>query len=243
VLLNAGVPIDAVSGTSVGAGVAAGVAAGFSADEIAESIAMGGRGALLPSLPPIHSTFSSASVERELRRQFEGCTFDDLSLPIAVVAVDLLSGEEVTFVGGPLVPALMASMAVPGIFPPVRHDGRLLVDGALHAPVPVNACRAVGADIVIASQMRIGSSLQPGRRRAMPWMPEVITSALDIMQDHIAAESVNGADVRIETVVPRELGGLFDFSHRAALELAGEEAARRVHDQLTSLVPAPARAA
>jgi NTE family protein len=243
VLAEAGVPIDAVSGTSVGAGVAAGLAKGRGIEEMANSIQTGGRGALLPSVPPIHSSFSSVSIERELRRQFDRDMFEDLGLPLAVVAVDLISGEEMTFTSGPLVPALMASMAVPGIFPPVRHQGRILVDGALHQPVPVRACRGLGADIVIASQLRVEPESVPGERRALPWMPEVITAALDIMQEHIAGESVAGADVRIESVIRRDIGGLLDFSQRRSIERTGEEAARRVFDQLCALVPASSRAA
>jgi len=238
-----GIPVDVVAGTSVGAAVAAGVAAGRSPDEISSSIDAAGRGALMPSLPPLNSLFSGAFVERELRRQFGSREFADLNLPLGVTAVELFSGEERLFTSGPLVPAIMASMAVPGIFSPVRIDGRVLVDGALRSPVPVRACRALGADIVIASHMRVAPPTRSTRRRALPWVPETIVGALDVMQDHIATESVGDADTRIETLIPREQAGLFDFGHRYAIEAAGERAASAASSQMNTLLPAERRAA
>jgi NTE family protein len=64
-------------------------------------------------------------------------TFEELALPLRVVATDLDSGDEVVFARGPLVPALLASAALPGLFPPVEHDGRRLVDGAVVDTVPL----------------------------------------------------------------------------------------------------------
>ncbi len=76
--------------------------------------------------------------------------FDGLPTPFRAVATDLRTGEAVAITGGDLMRALRASMAVPGVFPPVELDGRLLMDGGLSLTVPVNVARAMGADIVIA---------------------------------------------------------------------------------------------
>ncbi len=230
----AGIPVDVVTGTSIGAAVAAGIASGRSIDTIADAITSAGRGAMMPSLPPVHSLFSSTWVEREVRRQFGETTFGELTLPLGVVSVDLLSGEEIVFSEGRLVPAVMASMAVPGIFAPVRHDGRLLVDGALRSPVPVRPCRRLGADIVIASHMRLASPVRSATRPRMPWTPETMVWALDVMQDNVANDSVGGADILIETVIAREKGGLFDFGHRHGVEAAGERAAAAALAGVTS---------
>ncbi|MDX5361859.1 MAG: patatin-like phospholipase family protein [Alphaproteobacteria bacterium] len=74
---------------------------------------------------------------------------EELSPRFVAVATDLDTGNEVWLTEGPLVPAIRASYALPGVFPPVEIDGRHLVDGALVNPVPVSVCRALGADIVI----------------------------------------------------------------------------------------------
>jgi NTE family protein len=75
---------------------------------------------------------------------------EDLRRTFAAVATDLETGREVWFTKGPVLNAVWASIAMPGLFPPVRHEERWLVDGGLVNPVPVSLCRALGADIVIA---------------------------------------------------------------------------------------------
>lgn len=75
---------------------------------------------------------------------------EDLKRSFAAVATDLETGREVWFSRGPVLDAVRASIAMPGLFPPVHHDARWLVDGGLVNPVPVSLCRSLGADIVIA---------------------------------------------------------------------------------------------
>ncbi len=75
---------------------------------------------------------------------------EDLPKPFAAVATDLAAGREIWFQSGPVLDAVRASIAVPGIFSPVRHKGQWLLDGGLVNPVPVSLCRALGADVVIA---------------------------------------------------------------------------------------------
>jgi NTE family protein len=240
-LARAGVPIDLVTGTSIGAAVGAGVAAGRTLEAIAASIESAGRGALVPSLPPFHSMFSSGAVERELKRQFGSRVIEDLDLPLGIAAVDLTTADEHLFTSGALVPAILASMAVPGVFRPVRYQNRVFVDGALRSPVPVRGCRDLGADVVIASHMRVAPDGEE-RRPHMPWVQETVAGALDIMQQHIATESVAGAEIYIETTIPRSMGGLFDFSRRRWLEAAGEAAAEAALVRRSAHIPRPGRA-
>ncbi len=77
-------------------------------------------------------------------------SIENLAKVYAAVATDLESGREVWLSKGSLVQAVWASMALPGLFPAIRHDNSWLVDGGLVNPVPVSTCRALGADIVIA---------------------------------------------------------------------------------------------
>ena len=77
-------------------------------------------------------------------------SIEDVSAKFASVATDLGTGREVWFTSGLLIDAIWASISLPGLFPPLQHQGRWLVDGGLVNPVPVSVCRALGADIVIA---------------------------------------------------------------------------------------------
>lgn len=85
--------------------------------------------------------------------------FEDLPIPLAIIACDVDTGEEVVLRSGKVYRAIAASMAFPGIQPPVHHDGRFLVDGGLVNKVPVDAAVALGAEIVIA--VDVGAGLNP----------------------------------------------------------------------------------
>ncbi|MCX5834426.1 MAG: patatin-like phospholipase family protein [Deltaproteobacteria bacterium] len=82
------------------------------------------------------------------------CGEDDriehLAKTYAAVSTELETGREIWFTRGRVMEAVRASMSLPGLFPPVQHDGKWLVDGGLVNPVPVSLCRSLGADIVIA---------------------------------------------------------------------------------------------
>jgi NTE family protein len=92
--------------------------------------------------------------ERKLRGPlaslFGPGSFADLRIPFAAVALDLVAGEQVVFSEGPLVDGVYASSAIPGVFPPVKRDGRIICDGGGPYRCPVEACRGLGADLVIA---------------------------------------------------------------------------------------------
>jgi NTE family protein len=89
----------------------------------------------------------------------------ELGRPYIAVATDLVTGHEIWLQKGKLAEAMRASFAMPGVFPPIKVDGKFLIDGGLVNPVPVAACRALGADMVIAVNLNadiIGKARQPG---------------------------------------------------------------------------------
>lgn len=245
-LAETSMPIDVLAGASIGAAVAAGIAMGQPLDALGATIESIGRWAVVPHLLPGHSIFTGTFLEIQLRRRFPRHHIEELGRTIGIAAVDFDTAEEVIFTSGELLPALMASMAIPGIYSPVRHGGRLLVDGALVSPVPVRACRDLGADIVISSRIRVEADMQSAsraERKRLPWLPETISQALDIMRDHIASESVGGVDIPIETAIPRPWARLFDFSHRAEVQRAGYLAAKAALSEANTAVPGLRRAA
>ncbi|MCH8322028.1 MAG: patatin-like phospholipase family protein [Proteobacteria bacterium] len=83
-------------------------------------------------------------------KSFGNQNIEDLKTPFTAIACELMSGHEIWLRDGPLIDAVQASFALPGVFEPFCHEGRWLVDGALVNPVPVSACRAMGAELVIA---------------------------------------------------------------------------------------------
>ncbi|MET0154125.1 MAG: patatin-like phospholipase family protein [Candidatus Binatia bacterium] len=151
VLLEAGIPIDVVAGTSGGSIIGAVLAAGKLA-EFREAVTaftprrlfslvslVWTRGALLELGPAIDFT-----------RPFVTERIEDLGKRFGAVAVDLATGAEVVLRTGAVGEAIRASCAIPGVFPPCQSDGRWLADGALANPVPVDVARDLGARFVIA---------------------------------------------------------------------------------------------
>lgn len=90
---------------------------------------------------------------------------EDLDKPFLVVATDMSTGREVWLREGPLIPAVRASIAIPGVFSPQRLDGRWLLDGGLINPVPTSAVRALGARCTVA----VNPNAKQGRTL---WQPD-----------------------------------------------------------------------
>lgn len=101
----------------------------------------------------------------EMRNVLGDTMVENLPVPFAAVATDLVIGHEVWFQQGNLVEAIRASFSVPGIFPPVNIGHRWLVDGALVCPLPVSVCRAMGADMVVAVNLN-ADAIGKSRRRS-----------------------------------------------------------------------------
>jgi len=143
-------PIDLIAGSSIGGVLGVLYAAGYGVDEIA--LAFGG--ARIWKLFERDLSGMGLLGFRRVRTILDDllgeCTFDQLAIPCAVVATDLVMGDEVVFDSGPIVEALLATMAFPGIFPPIQRDGMLLADGGIMNNLPVDVAYARGADKVIA---------------------------------------------------------------------------------------------
>lgn len=97
------------------------------------------------------AVMGARNIEKELGVEFGELDFEDLPFPIAAVAADLRTGDTIVMKAGKLVPAIRASMSLPGIFKPVEHDGRLLVDGGAALPVPVSPARELAPDALCLS--------------------------------------------------------------------------------------------
>lgn len=181
-------------------------------------------------------------------RHFVDQGFSALQKPFACVATDLEDGREIWLREGSVTHAVRASIAMPGLFKPLLHEGRLLVDGGLVNPVPVSLCRALGADLVIAVDL---AAERPGRRRragdtggpegwkqrllrglgmgpadadALPSLIEVMAGSLHIMQVRIARSRLAGdpADVVLSPRLAQV--GLMDY-HRGSESITEGRAA------------------
>ena len=147
------IPIRMIAGTSMGALVGAAYATGLSGTELEEiactinfrTIAK----LFLPTLP-ITGLVDGKRIEDFLKALVGDVNIRNLKIPFAAVAADIESSEEILIRDGSLIGAIRASISIPGIFTPAKHQNRYLVDGGLLNPVPVDVVRNMGADFVIA---------------------------------------------------------------------------------------------
>lgn len=152
-LHDAGIPIHLMAGCSVGAFVGAIFASGGLEQLKKYVIEMNGKSMFsFSDLTLIRSGLLDG--DKKLRELFcmhsDKKNFDELEIPLKVVAADMHSGDQVVLDSGDLLKALRASMSYPGLFAPTCHKNRWLIDGGVVDPVPVGVARAMGADIVIA---------------------------------------------------------------------------------------------
>ncbi len=102
-----------------------------------------------------------------LEEHFKGMNIEDLDQPFIAIAADLTTGHEIWLRKGSFIDAIRASFALPGVFPPVELNHRMLVDGALVNPLPVSVCQAFGSRMTIAVDLHadlIGKATKPGQK-------------------------------------------------------------------------------
>lgn len=151
-LQEMGVKIDVVAGCSIGAYVGSAFASGklSELEEWSYSLSEWQVFKLLGIGFKRGGIASGQKVFEKHKADFCTDTFEEMNIPFAAVATDLYSGKEVVFNIGNVDEAIRASCAIPALFAPIEREGRWLVDGAVVNPVPVNQCRQLGADFVIA---------------------------------------------------------------------------------------------
>lgn len=166
-LHNMGLKPDVVAGTSVGALV--GAAYLISRLDVLEEWARGLNKMRIVRMLDFKvrsgGLVGGKKLVEEMYEHFGDVKIEDLPVPFAAVATDLLTGHEVWLKTGPLVDAVRASFSIPGIFRPAQIDNRWLVDGALVNPLPVSICRAMDCQCVIAVNLTgdiIGKNRQTG---------------------------------------------------------------------------------
>ena len=218
---------DVVTGASVGALVGAACAAGRLADleEWVCKLTQRDVWRLVDTTFRSGGVMTGNRLMEAIAAHIGDAPIETLSMRFGAVATDLYTGEEIWLREGPFMTAVRASSGLPGLFSPTWHEGRWLIDGGVVNPVPVSLCRALGADVVIAvdlrrsvTQVAMRALEQSARnnaapeqeastegtailqkwtglvdglvetfrsRRSEPGLFEVMTSAVNIMQDRI----------------------------------------------------------
>lgn len=228
-LEEANIPIRFLAGTSVGSLLAGAYASGATVEEMAafgKAVRWHDFGKWTFSKMGLAS---NRRLEAIVRRLFKTKQFEDLKIPLVIIAADLATGRPVLFKEGKLAVAVRASCAYPGLFLPVEHNGTHLVDGGLVRTVPTQSVRDMGADVVVGVALNnIDPSFAPRH------IADVLARSFSIAMQ--AAEPIwrRHADVVVEPKV--EQFAWDDFEKTPELIAAGEAAVHAALPELRRLL-------
>lgn len=245
-----GVRPGLITGTSIGGMIGALVAAGHRAADLTaffQKISLGQMYGLPGSAPGFSST---SKIEKLLEETIGRITFADLQIPLAVVTTDLVSRKAVILDEGDVVTAVLSTIAIPIVFPPVERDGMVLVDGGLLNNLPFDIARARGATFVIAVDLSntapYGTPAEPAppasgiieralalTQRQRTW--QVLSTVTDIitMQSFNSRMAVSQPDILLRP----DMGtiGIFDFHRLDEGILAGKTAVQAAEQHIQDL--------
>jgi predicted acylesterase/phospholipase RssA len=236
---RAGVPVDMISGSSMGAFVGLSYADGYRPDAILTMIQkeMAAPRALraLPGGSHWYMCwmYRSGGWRRKAQRFFPGSTFERLDFPLYLVTTDLVTGKYLVRERGDVVEALLESTNFPGMARPILRDGAALVDGGVLNNVPSNVLRARGAQVVVA--VDVARKIKPRFGRNDPSLPthrmrrvgllETLLRVIEVQQRALIAAEEGAADL---VIAPEVMSfGFTDYQRAAEMADLGEAAAEK----------------
>ncbi|HOB19305.1 MAG TPA: patatin-like phospholipase family protein [Candidatus Atribacteria bacterium] len=218
VMEELGIRPDFIAGSSIGAIIGALYAAGVS-PKMMEGIAYNLEPGLCYDLcVPRKGFIQGNKLENLIRMLTRNKDFEELDIPLAVTAVDLITSERVILRTGNVARAVRASISIPGVFKPVYDGDRVLVDGGILERVPVNVVREMGSDIVIGVDVGFR-----GKHRTTSNILEIILQSFEVMELEIIRHTVpdNAIMIYPNINVQNPLG----FDHVEETIKAGRKAA------------------
>jgi NTE family protein len=243
-LREQGIEIGAAAGTSIGALAAVAFAAG-KLDPL-EKIARSTNWLRVLSYLDLHfrpgAMLGGRGILRDLELHLGRLQFQDLWIPSAAVAANLATGRPVIIDRGPVNPAIMASIAIPGLFRPVQYDGHFMVDGGVVMPVPVAAARKIARGLPVLSVnlqgdyhgRRVAAAIRARPTRAHPSFSVVRASTMLLMAE-LARSSLALDPPDLALTLPVGHIEIHDFTRADELIRIGREAVRERLDEIRVL--------
>jgi NTE family protein len=201
VLTREGVKIDYIAGTSIGSLMGAYYAAHLEVEELEKKILEKSDWKMGVSMfdPTLNKGILKGKRIEALIAEWIGVkTFQELQIPLTIITTDLKTGAMVNFSQGDIIKAIRASISVPLIFQPVRHDDMILTDGGLSNPVPDDVVAGMGADKVIAVNLDAGYFDLEGIEKRDMKIKDISLRSLNVLRYHLAKYCMQSADIIIE---------------------------------------------
>ncbi len=239
VLVENNIPIDYLAGSSAGALIGASFAASKDIDKIEKIVLNTNWKRAMVLVDPAFKSgglIGGKKLEKLIKEWLGEIDFIKLKIPLAIIATDLITGREVNIIQGDIIKAILASSSVPPLFKPIEYQGYWLSDGGLSNPVPVNAVKKMGSEIVIGVNLDAGKFNENGDDFKHTSLSKISIRALNILRHNLAKNSFQSADIIIEPNVP-EIGLIgwnqfFNAEQVKKIIKAGQEAANFVLPQI-----------
>lgn len=198
-LLNAGIKIDYIAGTSMGA-LVGGFYAATKDIKALEELSLGiKKSDIFPISEIIRrkdgSLFRGESIAKIFDHRLTDLKIEDCKIPFAAIATDVKNGDEVKLKSGNLADAIRASIAIPIIFSPAEIDGRFLMDGGFSNPIPANIVKEMGADVVIAVDVSSRWITAPDEILNTHDIYSLFSNVLSVIEYQIAKSVLKDADI------------------------------------------------
>jgi NTE family protein len=236
-LLANDIPIDMMAGSSSGALIGGLYASWGDIDKIEELA----RGVTYKDLASVLAdpTWAGGLIKGDrtlefLRKYFQGQKIEDMKIPYRAVATNVKTAESVVFDRGDLASAIRASISIPLVYTAVKDGERILVDGGVSSPVPVEVVREMGAEVVIAVNLDSVYFMNKKDDKDNPSTLDILKDSYFALRYNLAKKEVQQADVVIEPIM--EYVQDFDFIQGKKSILAGEKATDDLIDKIKRLI-------
>ena len=229
ILESNGIPIHMIVGTSAGSFVGSLYAYGLNAYQIQKLSLDIQRSDIADFTIPDNGFIKGDLLEEYVNRMLRNTTMEKLRIPFYATATELPNGKETVFGTGNTGKAVRASCSIPGVFNPAMIGNKMYVDGGVVSPVPVDAAKRLGADVVIA--VDISSDLDTIKPSGTI---ETILQAINIMSSRISVAQLSRADIVIRPLVGHI--GSADFDRRNDAIIEGEKAALQALPKIREIV-------
>lgn len=234
-----GIRPDRIVGVSFGAAVGAATAIGLPVEHLIDELKRitSRRLRILKFLDlnrPSVSVIRGQAIRRYLNELYDGAAFDQVKIPLRIAVTDLENGRMVMLRQGDIAEAVLASVSVPGIFPPVPIGNRLYIDGGVINPTPIEAAKKFGADRVIAVDL----TMRKLQRLTNPGLLTTLYLSYEIVRTASVHHTMLAHTRESVIITPNARGMADSFNFKAVDQFirAGEEAAEKALPKIEKLL-------
>ena len=230
VLKKEGIPIDMIVGVSMGAFIGAFYVCGFSPEEIEEEAVSYNKKKAVIKMMDLGkfgtSILRGAKIQKILEYKLKKATFKESAIPFRVIATDLESGDEIIIKQGDISEAVRASITVPGIFPPIKINGRYLIDGGVVNPTPTDKLKEMGADIIIGVDLIMKRKIKLDN----PGLVTTLMQSYEIIRTQAVKSRIEKVTKNTILIRPKLRGAIdsFKFYDINKFIRSGEDAAKEM---------------